>query len=74
MSTYFDILAAYLHNGSKEMFFCTNDGKLFFRQFTQTHKVTLALKPRGDITRNEKQGYQLLQIGHVYVSVKNIKK
>ena len=37
---------------------------------------TLALKPKRDITRNPKQGYQWLppKIGHVYVSSKNIQK
>ena len=31
---------------------------------------TLALNPRGDITRNPKQGYQWPQIGHVNVTDK----
>ena len=31
---------------------------------------TLALKPRGDVTRNPKQGYQWPQKGHVNVSAK----
>ena len=34
---------------------------------------TLALKPRGDVTRNHKTGVPVApKIGHVYVSAKNI--
>ena len=35
---------------------------------------TVALKHRGDVTRNPKQDYQWPQIGHAYVSAKNIFK
>ena len=35
---------------------------------------TLALKPRGDVTRNPKQGYQWPKIGHVNVSDKKTLK
>ena len=68
-----------LRAGCQEVGKCSTRGKSWGLYITFTSakiankaEPTLALKPRGDVTRNPKQGYQWPQNGHV--SAKNFKK
>ena len=72
-------LAQWLHARCQEVSKCSTRGESWgmYITFASTKIVnkaehTLALKPRGDVTRNPKQGYQWPQKGHV--SIKNFLK
>ena len=65
---------------NQELSRCSTRGRsqgmyITFTSAKQVNKAepTLALKPRGDVTRNQKQGYQWPQ-NRTHVSVKNLKE